>query len=136
MGMDDLINERPGFTLIELIMAIIILAILSLLAVAKYQEFNTKTQSAALASVAASLTAGTAVNYAAKQTGASYKPVTTCAETALTLQGGVLPKGFSFPSSGSGNGSTFTPDGKSVSCVVQGPAPSTNTATFNALGAS
>lgn len=131
-----MITERQGFTLIELVMVIIIIGILSVLAFAKYQDFNSKAQSAALANVASTLAAGSAVNYAAKQTGNSYSPVKTCADAALTLQNGALPAGFSFPSSGSGNSSTPTPDGKSTPCTVQGPAPSTNTTTFNAIGAS
>lgn len=133
---DEMISERQGFTLIELVMVIIIIGILSVLAFAKYQDFNSKAQSSALANVASTLAAASAVNYAAKQTGNPYSTVKTCGDTALTLQNGVLPTGFSFPSSGSGNSSTPIPDGKSTPCAIQGPAPSTSTTTFNAIGTS
>lgn len=57
-------KRQQGFTLIELVMVIVILAILAAIAMPKFVNLKGDAQTAALAGVAASLNSAVAMNYA------------------------------------------------------------------------
>ena len=64
-------TSQKGFTLIELIVVIVLLGILGVTALGKFQDLSTDAQTAANAGIASEVAAGAALNYAARQLAAS-----------------------------------------------------------------
>ena len=111
-------NVQKGFTLIELVVVIVLLGILCVTALAKFQDLSTEAQTAATAGFAAEMSSGGSINYAAYQLGisggaATIAPATTGASAAAALMS-IVPGGYNFgalPSSacsGAGGTSTYT----------------------------
>lgn len=120
-------TTTAGFTLVELVIVIIILGLLAAVAVPKFIDLSSDAKTAATNSVAASLSAANAVNYAARKVnGAKGNSVANCTDVATSLQGG-LPTGYTITSA------TVAAD-VTVSCTLTGP--SSTTATFSATGIS
>lgn len=117
---------QAGFTLIELVMVIVILAVLAAVAIPKFIDLGADAKAAALSGVAGSLTSASAVNYAGRKVNATYGyAVANCTDVSSALQGG-LPSGYSITAGAvSANAS--------VNCTVTQTATS-NTATFVATG--
>ncbi|NDY89865.1 type II secretion system protein [Ideonella livida] len=118
--------RHAGFTLIELVMVIVILAVLAAVAIPKFVDLGADAKSAALSSVAGSLTSASAVNYAArKANGANGAAVANCSDVAGLLQGG-MPSGYAITAATVAANAT-------VACTLTQSATG-NTATFSATG--
>lgn len=126
-----MLKQQSGFTLIELIMVIVVLAALAVTAIPRYVNLQSQAQAGANQGVAGSLASGSAINYAACAAGATPcttgAAMTTCDEVAATLVGG-LPTGYAL----STTALLSTTSGGTASCVLTHTA-STTTATFTAI---
>lgn len=114
-------SRQTGFTLIELIMVIVILGVLSAVAIPKYVDLKSDANIAAAQSVAGSLGAASAINFAARTANSSKGlAVANCTDAAALLQAGALPTQggtYAITSAAIANGNTgtctltFTPTG-------------------------
>jgi MSHA pilin protein MshA len=121
-----MMNNRGGFTLIELIMVIIILGILSAVAIPKYVDLQVEARSATADGILGAAASTCAVNYAAVQTKTTPPAlITSCS----VLNGAITGSGVSI---GAGQGSgecsftvggsvfsfTLTPETAAAPCSV------------------
>ena len=136
-------KRQTGFTLIELIMVIVILGVLAAVAIPKFTNLSADANAAAVQSVAGSLGAAAATNYAirsAKSTNGVAIP--TCAAAVNTLQGNTLPTGsggtYAISDASSATGATAVAANASSSCTLTFTPTSGSavTATFVVTGIS
>jgi MSHA pilin protein MshA len=121
---------QSGFTLIELVMVIVILAVLAAVAIPKFVDLGSDAKSAALSAVVGSLTTAASINYAArKANSANGAAVVNCTDVNSLLQTPLVATGST--------GYTITTAaiavGVTATCTVTQTA-SGNTATFSAIG--
>lgn len=121
-------KKQAGFTLIELTMVIVILGVLAVTALPKYIDMKKDAQQAALNAMAGSLSAASAINYAAKKAGnTAAVPVANCSTVSTLLQ-------VAMPTNYTITAAAVTTDA-TVTCVLK---DSNNTAltdaNFSAIG--
>ncbi len=125
------LRPQSGFTLIELVMVIVILAVLAAVAIPKFVDLGADAKAAALAGVAGSLTSAASVNYAARKVNtANGVVVTDCDNVKNALQGG-LPTGYTITARTITAGEITA--GTAIACTLTQTSTSA-TATFTAVG--
>jgi len=115
-------NVQKGFTLIELVVVVVLLGILGVTALAKFQDLSAGAQTSANAGVAAELSSGASINYAATQLGATNTPIGAqdCATYAGSLLASGVPAGYTFGGGANDGDCSAVSAGVSVLCSVDG----------------
>lgn len=118
-------TKENGFTLAELIVVLVLIAIVASIAVPRFINLSTSGKQNATNAVAASLTTASASNFAQRTANSSNgSAVANCTAVGPLLSGG-LPTGYSITS-------LAVTAGASVNCTLNGPG--STTATFVAMG--
>lgn len=116
---------QKGFTLIELVVVIVLLGILGVTALGKYQNLSLAAADAAIAGVASELSAGAAINFAAASVGVATATALSaaaddCTNIAPLFASGALPTGYTvvnaggIPGAAAGDVFTCTVDNSTV----------------------
>src|SRR3990167_6874349 len=111
-----------GFTLVELIVVLVLIAIVASIAVPRFINLNTSAKQNSTNAIAASLTTVSASNFAQRTANSSVgSAISNCTQMSALLSGG-LPTGYSITS-------LAVSAGASVNCTLNGL--DSTTATFN-----
>lgn len=119
-------RRQEGFTLLEIIAVVVLLGILAAVAAPRFFDASPEAKQAATDSVAATLSAASANNFAIrKANGSKGSAVTNCTSIGI-LKPGLLPSGFTVTSQA-------LADQEEALCVVTHSDGST-TANFRGIG--
>jgi prepilin-type N-terminal cleavage/methylation domain-containing protein len=77
-------TKQQGFTLIELVVVIVLLGIIGAVATARFQDLSTNAGNAAAQGVAAEISSGSAINYAASQLGTAQVAISGTVDCTAT----------------------------------------------------
>jgi MSHA pilin protein MshA len=95
-----MLKRKTSFTLIELVMVIIILAILAAIAISKYTHLKSDARAGGLPRVVGQINSASAINYAARSANSTRGIATiglTCQTAADALLQGGTPAGYTLP---------------------------------------
>ncbi len=119
-------RQEEGFTLLEIIAVVVLLGILAAVAVPRFLDVSPEAKQAATDSVAATLSAASANNFAIRKASASKGTAVTNCVNIGSLKPGLLPVGFNITSQALANE-------EEALCVVT-HADATTTANFRGIG--
>ncbi|MFT7266266.1 MAG: prepilin-type N-terminal cleavage/methylation domain-containing protein [Halioglobus sp.] len=123
---------QKGFTLIELVMGVAIIAVLSAVAIPRIVGVSTDARTSALAGVAGALTGASTRNYARRgANNATGNTVTTCATAVTSLEGAALPTGYELAGT---DGDTLVAAESRVACTLSTTTTPVLTDVFYAYG--
>lgn len=92
-------RKSKGFTLVELVIVMIVLAILTAFAVPRFADLTGEASQAGAEAIGASLSSAGALNFAEHQAdSANGISVANCTDVSLLLPGGSLPSGYTIAS--------------------------------------
>lgn len=119
-------GAQAGFTLIELVMVMVIIAILAAVAIPKFVDLSGEANQAAVTGYAGAMASASAINYAAKKAGnATASAIANCTDVGALLTPS-LPAAYAITAAAIAANATVT-------CTVTHTA-SGKTATFPAIG--
>lgn len=122
-----MLRKNIGFTLIELIVAMLLIGLLSVIAIPRFINQTSTAQQNSTNSLAAALAAASADNYAKRSANSSSGTAIANCQTIATLLPSSLPSGYTINSVAIANGA-------SASCTLNGLG--STTATFVGIGIS
>ena len=121
-------RQVSGFTLIELVITLSIVAVLAATALPKFVNLQSDARSASVSSVAGAISSASAINYAARlaNTTNGVNTANTCTTTALKtiLTGGVMPNDILL--SGTATVGAVVTQGSTGTCTVSHSAGGTS----------
>lgn len=125
-------TSQKGFTLVELVVVIVLLGILGVTALGKYQDLSASAEAAALDGVASELAAASAINFAASQLGTADVIIDDGGDCATASLDGLFATG-SFPTGYTSAGTAGAcAAGATATCTIT-QTSSTNTTTVDVL---
>lgn len=136
MGVLYMYKSQNGFTLIELVVVIVLLGILGVTALGKFQDLSTDAQTAANSGVASELSAAASINYAARllnPLAAGSIDLSGAAVGCAADVGGLFTNGYPAGYTFTGGPFVCTTPGVAFACSVIGSGTPTGVAATASL---